>query len=66
VVPGGPAAQAGLLPGDVIVRWDGVAIESSAALPTAIALTPPGSHVEVRLVRGGAPISLRVLMGPQP
>jgi serine protease Do len=66
VVPGGPAAQAGLLPGDVIVRWDGLSIDSSASLPTAIALTPPGSHVEVRLLRGGAPISRRVLMAPQP
>ncbi|MEZ4466929.1 MAG: PDZ domain-containing protein [bacterium] len=49
---GGPAALAGLLPGDIILRFRGTLVEDDQALPWLIAAAPPGSRVPVEIVRG--------------
>jgi serine protease Do len=64
VQPGGPGATAGIVPGDVIVRWDGDPIDGAENLPWMIALTPPGTTVDVALLRDGDAISTQVLVGP--
>ncbi|MEX2219694.1 MAG: trypsin-like peptidase domain-containing protein [Phycisphaerales bacterium] len=51
VIPGGPAAQAGLQTGDVITRFNERAMENSNRLRTAIALTTPGTETRVELLR---------------
>ncbi len=50
VVPGGPAADAGLSRGDTITGVGGHAIGSPTALTTQLLAERPGSHVSVRYV----------------
>ena len=47
----GPASKAGLRSGDIIVKFDGKSIPSSADLPHVVGLIAPGSTVEVELMR---------------
>jgi serine protease Do len=53
VAPDGAFAHAGIMPGDVIVRWDGDRVDDSDALPWMVALTPPGTRVHVTVLREG-------------
>ncbi|MGP9821449.1 DegQ family serine endoprotease [Salinarimonas sp. NSM] len=60
VDPAGPAQEAGIEMGDVIVRFDGVAVESSRDLPRIVANTPVGKEVAVEVIRDGGPLTLDV------
>jgi serine protease Do len=51
VEDGGPAAKAGLEAGDVILEFDGHPIGSASELPVAVAQTPPGKNVELKVWR---------------
>ncbi len=53
VTSGGPADEAGLERGDVIVRFGSHEIHRMRELPRAVAATPPGTKVEVELIRDG-------------
>jgi serine protease Do len=50
---GSPAAQAKLQPGDVILSYDGTAIERSRQLPRLVAATPPDKPVKLAVWRDG-------------
>ena len=52
-VPPGPAATAGVEPGDVIVEFNGKAIERSDDLPQLVAGTTPGTTVPMKVIRDG-------------
>ena len=52
VVPDGPAEDAGIQPGDVVIAFAGEPIESNDDLLSAIRSHRPGDRVEVVIVRG--------------
>jgi serine protease Do len=51
ITPGGPAAKAGLEPGDVIVEFNGRPVEDSDALVQMVVATKPGTSVPVTIYR---------------
>jgi serine protease Do len=63
VFPGGPADEAGLERRDVIVEFDGTSISSWEELPQAVADTPVGKTVVVRIIRDGKREKIRVEVG---
>ncbi len=50
---GGAAEDAGIEVGDVIIEFDGHPIVVFNDLPPLVGITPPGSEVEIRLIRWG-------------
>ena len=59
-VPPGPAATAGIKPGDVIVEFNGKAITRSDDLPQIVAATAPGTTVPVKVIRQGKEMTFNV------
>ncbi|WP_338051208.1 S1C family serine protease [Pseudonocardia acidicola] len=66
VQPGGPAAQAGLRPGDVITAIDNQTITDAITLQTVIAQHNPGDKVNVTVQRDGAAMTVPVVLGELP
>jgi serine protease Do len=62
----GPAGDAGLRRGDVIVAYDGKAIADAAALPALVASTPVGNTVSVEVMRNGTTKTFHVKVGRAP
>jgi putative serine protease PepD len=63
VTPGGPAARAGIRPGDIIVAIDGTPTPTAQALGAALAELRPGQKVSVTIERGGTKRQLQVTLG---
>ncbi len=63
VAPGSPAEAAGIEPGDVIIRFDGETIDTSADLPHVVGLLRPGAEVDAVIVRNGRRQTLAVEVG---
>ena len=66
VTPGGPAAQAGILVGDIIVELDGHAVESPEDLFDLLLGDRVGRQIPLRIVRGGEILELPVAVGERP
>lgn len=54
VEPRGPAEVAGIVPGDVILRFDGKPVEGSGDLPRLVGGTKPGASSIAQVWRNGA------------
>jgi serine protease Do len=63
---GAPAEKGGLLPGDVITKFDGKLIESSSDLPKAVGNTKPGKIVVAEVFRKGGIKTLNLTVGEMP
>jgi serine protease Do len=63
VMPDGPAAQAGIRTGDVILEVDGTPVDSAARLRLVIASKGGDGRVEIELLRDGRRRTLKVQLG---
>jgi serine protease Do len=63
VAQDGPAAKAGILQDDVIVRFDGKDVASMRGLPRLVSQTQIGKEVEVEVSRKGQKRTFRVTIG---
>jgi putative serine protease PepD len=66
VQPGTPAARAGLKDGDVIVAYNGTAVNGEGDLIDALAAAKPGERVRLTVERGSSRITLTATLGTQP
>ncbi len=62
VAPGGPAARAGLRPGDLIVSIDGADVEDPNAFDYRFATKPLGGSAQVGLIRQGRAMTVAVAL----
>ncbi len=60
-----PAEEAGLLPRDILVNWDGEPVRSTIELMDKIAYTPPGAETICDVFRNQRMVSLQVVIGRQ-
>ena len=53
VIPNSPASRAGIMRGDVIVKFNNQRVKTMEELPKIVAATRPGESVPVEVIRGG-------------
>ncbi len=63
VSPEGPAAVAGIVGGDVILKFDGKDVSTMRGLPKIVAQTQIGKSVDVEFLRNGQKKTLKVAVG---
>jgi len=66
VLRGGPAATAGVKPGDVLIKVDGKAVNHPASVLNHIAALAPGARTRLTLRRKGETIDAEVTVGRRP
>ncbi|HEX2514356.1 MAG TPA: trypsin-like peptidase domain-containing protein [Chloroflexota bacterium] len=65
-VPGGPAAQAGVRSGDIIIAVDGAPVRTVQEFQRALLAHQPGQTVQLTIQRQtGAPVTVNVTLGQQ-
>ena len=62
-VPEGPSLEAGILSGDVLLTFDGVAVPDTRELIRMVAGMPVGQAVPVELLRNGEIMTVTVVLG---
>ncbi len=63
IIDGGPVANGSILAGDVIIRFDGKAVNNVKDLPRVVAESPVGKEVDVVIVRKGKEETVKVTLG---
>lgn len=63
VLPDGPAKDAGIKRGDIIVAFNGKELKHHSDLPALVAQAPVGSMAEVKIIRKGKEKTISVKLG---
>ncbi|MDO3388212.1 Do family serine endopeptidase [Gilvimarinus sp. SDUM040013] len=63
VEEGSPAEDAGLLPSDIVIAFDGKEVTDPGALPQLVGRVSPGTDVELTIMRKGKRETLAVTLG---
>ncbi len=63
VIKGGPVDNGTILPGDVIIKFDGKDVNEMRDLPRVVAESPVGKAVDVVIVRKGVEQTVKVTLG---
>lgn len=63
VTAGGPSEKAGVKAGDVIIGFDGRAVDDSRTLRRIVAQAEVGKEIEVKVLRDGKEQTLKVVLG---
>ena len=66
LVPGGPAEKAGLLPGDVVVAVDGVAVKTNVEMTREVAKAQAGDVIHLDVFRAGKERNIDIKSGTRP
>lgn len=66
VLPDSPASKAGLMPGDVILEFNGNELRDSNQLPPMVGTTPIGTKAPLLVLRNGKNRELKVKIGELP
>ncbi len=66
VLQDGPAATAGVRPGDVVVSIDGMFVDTPATLLRAVAALTPMKRIRLELRRNDRPLALDLTVGERP
>jgi serine protease Do len=66
VTAGSGAAKAGIQQGDIILAFNGRAVQQAADLPPMVGMTKPGSTVPVEILRDGKKQTVQVTVGESP
>lgn len=66
VQPGGPAEQAGVKLGDVLIAVNDTPVADSVAMLNLIAALEPGVHARLKILRRQATIEVKVTVGRRP
>jgi serine protease Do len=66
VTPGGPAEKAGVKRGDIIVEFNGHKVEKVVDLTSKVVVTPPGTQVQLKVIREGREKDITVKLGELP
>ena len=66
VVPGGPSAKGGLLPGDVVIAVNGAPVKSSSELTREVAKARAGDTLKLAVLRDGKRRVVEVKSGVRP
>ncbi|MGB9457911.1 MAG: PDZ domain-containing protein [Bryobacteraceae bacterium] len=63
VTEGGPADKAGIKRGDVVLEYNGEAVEGMTQFQRLVHETPAGREVKIQVWRNGAPLTLAATVG---